>query len=52
MIRETYAAHPASRIPGTERTVVRFIMGRPTKDYETSIAIEMDSESHCIWGSG
>lgn len=43
MIRESYAAHPASRIPGTERTIVRFIMGRPSKEYEESIALENHS---------
>lgn len=41
MIRESYAAHPASRIPGTERTIVRFIMGRPAKEFEESVALEM-----------
>ncbi|CAE6443023.1 unnamed protein product [Rhizoctonia solani] len=42
MIRESYAAHPASRIPGTERTVVRFIMGLPTGPDVQSIQIEND----------
>ncbi|CUA68960.1 hypothetical protein RSOLAG22IIIB_13877 [Rhizoctonia solani] len=42
MIRESYAAHPASRIPGTERTVVRFIMGRPTGPDIQSVQIEND----------
>ncbi|EUC55697.1 sugar porter (SP) family MFS transporter [Rhizoctonia solani AG-3 Rhs1AP] len=42
MIRESYAAHPASRIPGTERTIVRFIMGLPTGPDVQSIQIEND----------
>ncbi|KAH7335539.1 hypothetical protein B0J17DRAFT_670562 [Rhizoctonia solani] len=42
MIRESYAAHPASRIPGTERTVVRFVMGLPTGPDVQSIQIEND----------
>ncbi|CAE6437474.1 unnamed protein product [Rhizoctonia solani] len=40
MIRESYAAHPASRIPGTERTVVRFVMGLPTGEEIQSVQIE------------
>ncbi|KAG8727227.1 hypothetical protein FRC12_022683, partial [Ceratobasidium sp. 428] len=48
MIRESYAAHPASRIPGTERTVVRFIMGRPSKEYERSVALEMDVHNDIV----
>ncbi|KAF8757589.1 Transporter [Rhizoctonia solani] len=42
MIRESYAAHPASRIPGTERTVVRFVMGRPTGADIQAVQIEND----------
>ncbi|QRV73804.1 hypothetical protein RhiJN_01818 [Ceratobasidium sp. AG-Ba] len=48
MIRETYAAHPASRISGTERTVVRFIMGRPSKEYESAVALEMDIHNDIV----
>jgi hypothetical protein len=44
MIRESYASHPASRTAGSERTVVRFVMGRPAKEFEESVALEMDSE--------
>ncbi|KAG8687756.1 hypothetical protein FRC08_011786 [Ceratobasidium sp. 394] len=48
MIRESYAAHPASRIAGTERTVVRFIMGRPSKEHERSVALEMDVHNDIV----
>jgi hypothetical protein len=54
LIRDTYAAHPRSRNGagegdggmGTSRTIVRFIMGKPRKDFERKVQLEMESE--CI----
>ncbi len=51
LIRSSYASHPRSRNgagegdggAGTSRTIVRFIMGRPRKDLERRIQLEMDS---------
>lgn len=53
LIRTTWASHPRSRNgasdgdggAGTSRTVVRFILGQPRKDYERRIKLEMDSTS-------
>lgn len=54
LIRSTYASHPRSRNGagdgdggvGTSRTVVRFIMGKPRKDWERRIQLEMESECY------
>lgn len=51
LIRSTYASHPRSRNGagegdggiGTSRTVVRFIMGKPRKDWERRVQLEMES---------
>jgi hypothetical protein len=51
LIRNTWASHVRSRNGagfgdagnGTSRTVVRFIMGKPAKAYEASVAMEMES---------
>ncbi len=56
LIRTTWASHPRSRngagdgdgSAGTSRTVVRFILGQPRKDYERRIKLEMDSTSHSL----
>ncbi|KAI0348596.1 hypothetical protein BDW22DRAFT_107257 [Trametopsis cervina] len=50
LIRETYASHPRSRNGagegdggmGTSRTVIRFIMGKPRKDLERKVQLEME----------
>jgi hypothetical protein len=52
LIRSTFATHYRSRNGagagdgglGTSRTLVRFILGRPRKDWERRIQLEMDSE--------
>jgi hypothetical protein len=54
LIRTTYANHPRSREGagegdgghGTSRTVVRFVMGLPRKDWDRRIRLEMESELH------
>jgi hypothetical protein len=54
LIRSTWAAHHRSRNGagdgdagnGTSRTVVRFVMGKPTKEYEAMVAMEMESRLH------
>jgi len=51
LIRTSWASHPRSREGasegdggiGTSRTIVRFIMGQPSKDYERRIQLEMES---------
>jgi len=56
LIRETYASHPRSRNGagegdggvGTSRTVVRFIMGKPRKDLERRVRLEMDTYNDII----
>lgn len=53
MIRTTWASHPRSRDGagegdlgvGTSRTIVRFIIGQPRKDWERRIALEIESMS-------
>jgi hypothetical protein len=52
LIRSTWAAHPYSRNGagagdgglGTSRTILRFVMGKPAKDYEALIAMENESK--------
>jgi hypothetical protein len=46
MIRNSYASHPSSRIDGTERTILRFVMGRPRPEWERRVGLEMDSAYH------
>ena len=53
LVRSTWANHVRSREGagegdggvGTSRTVVRFILGQPRKDWERRVRLEMDSES-------
>jgi hypothetical protein len=63
LVRTTWAGHPRSRNgagqgdggKGTSRTIVRFIMGKPRRDYEHMINMEMESTpsqlalGSCIW---
>jgi hypothetical protein len=52
LVRTTWASHPRSRRgsaggddgTGTSRTLVRFIVGQPRKDWERRIKLEMESE--------
>lgn len=54
LVRSTYASHYRSRHGagnaddglGTSRTIVRFILGQPRKDWERRIQLEQDSTSH------
>ncbi|KAF8350082.1 glycosyltransferase family 31 protein [Amanita rubescens] len=56
LIRTTWASHPRSRngagdgdgSAGTSRTVVRFILGQPRKDYERRIKLEMATYNDII----
>ncbi len=51
-VRSTWAQHVRSREGagdgdggvGTSRTIVRFIMGQPRKEWERQVQLEMDSE--------
>ena len=53
LIRSTWAGHKRSRYGAgegdgglcTSRTIVRFILGQPSKDWERRIMLEMESES-------
>ncbi|KAJ3497877.1 hypothetical protein NMY22_g19656 [Coprinellus aureogranulatus] len=53
LVRTTWASHPRSRDGavggdegrGTSRTVVRFILGLPRKDWERRVKLEMESMS-------
>lgn len=53
LVRTTWASHPRSRDGavggdegrGTSRTVVRFILGLPRKDWERRVKLEMESTS-------
>lgn len=53
LIRSTWARHPRSRHgaeastddKSTDRTVVRFILGKPSSKWERRIQLEMESES-------
>ena len=52
LVRSTWASHPRSRNGagvgddgvGTSRTIVRFVMGQPRKDFERRIALENEGE--------
>jgi hypothetical protein len=52
LIRTSWASHIRSRNgaldddqgDGTSRTIVRFVIGQPKKDYERRIQLEMESE--------
>ncbi|KAG6851079.1 hypothetical protein H0H93_002971 [Arthromyces matolae] len=56
LIRTTWATHPRSRDGatdgddgvGTSRTVVRFILGQPRKDWERRIKLEMETFNDII----
>ena len=51
LVRTTWASHPRSRDgagdgddgAGTSRTVVRFILGQPRKEWERRVKLEMES---------
>lgn len=51
LIRSTWASHVRSRAgagkgddgAGTSRTVVRFVLGQPRKDWERRVKLEMES---------
>ena len=52
LIRSTFASHARSRNgagegdggEGTSRTIVRFVLGQPRKDWERRIMLEMESK--------
>jgi hypothetical protein len=54
LIRSTWARHPRSRHgaepppddKSTDRTIVRFILGKPSSKWERRIQLEMESESN------
>ncbi len=56
LIRSTWASHDRSRNGagdgddgmGTSRTVIRFILGQPGRDWERQIKLEMDSTSRLL----
>lgn len=56
LIRSTYASHPRSRNgagagdggAGTSRTVVRFVMGKPRKEWERRIQLEMETYNDIV----
>jgi hypothetical protein len=56
LIRSTWAGHKRSRYGagegdgglGTSGTIVRFILGQPTKDWERRITLEMESKSDSL----
>ncbi|KAF9535452.1 hypothetical protein CPB83DRAFT_13074 [Crepidotus variabilis] len=56
LIRTTWASHPRSREgagvgdngTGTSRTIVRFIMGQPRKDWERRVKLEMETYKDII----
>jgi hypothetical protein len=56
LIRSTWAAQNRSRNGagagdagnGTSRMVVRFVMGKPAKEYEAMVAMEMESGCHSL----
>lgn len=58
LIRSTYASHPRSRDGagggdggvGTSRTVVRFVMGKPRKEWERRIQLEQESKYLAAFG--
>lgn len=44
-VRTTFASHNRSRVDdGTSRTIVRFILGKPRRDWERRIQLEAESE--------
>jgi len=53
LMRTTWASHPRSRDGagqgddglGTSRTIVRFVLGQPRRDWERRVKLEMESES-------
>lgn len=57
LIRSTWASHPRSREGagpgdngvGTSRSVVRFILGQPRKDWEQQIQLEMERAYSFRW---
>ncbi|KAJ4486093.1 glycosyltransferase family 31 protein [Lentinula aciculospora] len=56
LVRSTWASHPRSREGagdgddgvGTSRTIVRFILGQPRKDWERRIQLEMEEYNDII----
>ncbi|KAF5390338.1 hypothetical protein D9757_002969 [Collybiopsis confluens] len=56
LVRSTWASHPRSREGagagddgiGTSRTIVRFILGQPRKDWERRIELEMEEYNDII----
>ncbi|KAF8078648.1 glycosyltransferase family 31 protein [Lyophyllum atratum] len=56
LVRTTWASHPRSRDGagegddgvGTSRTIVRFILGQPLKDWERRIKLEMETYNDII----
>ncbi|KAE9408114.1 hypothetical protein BT96DRAFT_962807 [Gymnopus androsaceus JB14] len=56
LVRSTWASHPRSRDgagtgddgAGTSRTIVRFILGQPRKDWERRIQLEMEEYNDII----
>ncbi|KAL0581634.1 hypothetical protein V5O48_000450 [Marasmius crinis-equi] len=56
LVRSTWASHPRSRNGagqgddgvGTSRTIIRFVMGQPRKDFERRIALEMEEYNDII----
>ncbi|KAF9457075.1 hypothetical protein BDZ94DRAFT_1274185 [Collybia nuda] len=56
LVRTTWASHPRSRngagegdaSRGTSRTIVRFILGQPRKDWERRIKLEMETYNDII----
>lgn len=56
LIRSTYASHPRSRNGagggdggvGTSRTVVRFVMGKPRKEWERRIQLEQETYNDIV----
>ncbi|KAG7099183.1 hypothetical protein E1B28_001052 [Marasmius oreades] len=56
LVRSTWATHPRSRDGagagdngiGTSRTIVRFIMGQPRKDFERRVALEIEEYNDII----
>lgn len=57
LIRTTWASHPRSRNGagegdqgfGTSRTIIRFVMGQPRKDWERRVQLEMARTKKFLW---
>jgi hypothetical protein len=57
LVRTTWASHPRSRDGagagdegvGTSRTLVRFVLGQPMKEWERRVKLEMESTSRYIF---